>query len=58
MTGSMSAEKTRKATGLPRWKPKINATSRNAGAVSQKPQPSSPFMRFEKKATKLPSVLK
>ena len=33
--GIISAQKTRSATGRPRWKPRIIVTSRNTGAVSQ-----------------------
>ena len=33
--GIISAQKTRSATGRPRWKPRIIAASRNTGVVSQ-----------------------
>ena len=55
--GIISAEVTRRATGCPLWKPRMIAAIKNAGIVSQKPQPISPFMRLAKKTMNLPSAL-
>ncbi len=57
MMGIISAEVTRRATGCPLWKPRMIDAIKNAGTVSQKPQPISPFMRLAKKTMNLPSAL-
>ena len=56
-SGSSSAQHTRAAAGRPLWKPRMTAANRNAGATSQKPQPSKPFTRPVKYAMNAPSVL-